>query len=384
LIGNSLEGLRVVDVTTSVAGPFATQILGDLGADVIKVERPGRGDDTRSWGPPFWNGESASFLALNRNKRSIVLDLKNEDDRGHFRKLLADADVFIQNMRPAALAKLGLGHEEMSALNPRLVYCDMSGYGTGGPKSQMPAYDPLMQAYGGLMSLTGEQGRPPVRTPASILDQGTGMWTVIAVLAALRAREQSGRGAHIQTSLLGSALMWLPAQFVGYFAAGTLPERLGSGTVGIYPYGAFPTSDSYIIVAAGNQSLWLKLCETIGRQDLVVDPRFLQNPDRVAHRHELEPELARTLQEHDSEHWQTVLSAAGVPTSPVQTLDQVAADEHVNAIGGFVDVEHPRIEGFRMVNLPIQEDGEYPAVRLVPPALGEHTAEVLAELEREE
>ncbi|GII24736.1 CaiB/BaiF CoA transferase family protein [Planosporangium mesophilum] len=378
----SLAGIRVVDVTMSVAGPFATQILGDLGADVVKVERPEVGDDTRRWGPPFWNGESCTFSALNRNKRSVVLDLKDDAQRETFRQLLASADVFVQNLRPGSLAKMGLSYDDVRELNPRLIYCDMSGYGMTGPLAGSPAYDPLMQAFGGLMSLNGEQGRPPVRIPASILDQGTGMWTAIAVLDALRTRDRTGVGCHLHTSLLSTALMWLPSQFLGYFADGTVPERLGSGTVGIYPYAAFPTADNYIIIAAGNQNLWQRLCGAIDRPDLLDDPRFTLNPDRVAHRDELFEELAGTLRHKESEHWLDVLDAAGVPTTPIQTLDAVVAHEQVQAIGGFASVEHPRIDDFRVVNLPIQADGAYPPVRRVPPALGEHTDEVLAELGR--
>jgi crotonobetainyl-CoA:carnitine CoA-transferase CaiB-like acyl-CoA transferase len=376
----SLEGIRVVDVTMSVAGPFATQILGDLGADVIKVERPEVGDDTRRWGPPFWEGESCTFSALNRNKRSVVLDLKDDRDRESFVELVAEADVFVQNLRPGSLTKLGLGHEEMRARNPRLVYCDMTGYGLEGPKAAAPAYDPLMQAFGGLMSLNGEEGRAPSRIPASILDQGTGMWTAIAVLDALRAREQTGEGAHVHTSLLNTALMWLPSQIMGYFAAEVVPQRLGSGTVGIYPYAAFPTSDSWVIIAAGNENLWQRLCAVIGREELTRDERFLLNPDRVAHREELFEELARTLRKSDGATWVKKLTAAGVPTTPIQTIDQVVADEQVAAIGALPVVPHPRIDDYRIVTMPIQIDGEYAPVRRVPPLLGEHNDEVLGEL----
>lgn len=377
----SLEGIRVVDVTMSVAGPFATQILGDLGADVIKVERPEVGDDTRRWGPPFWDeGESCTFSALNRNKRSVVLDLKDDRGRETFVDLVSGADVFVQNLRPGSLTKLGLGHEEMRARNPQLVYCDMTGYGREGPRAAAPAYDPLMQAFGGLMSLNGEEGRAPARIPASILDQGTGMWTAIAVLDALRTRERTGLGAHVHTSLLNTALMWLPSQIMGYFAAGVVPQRLGSGTVGIYPYAAFPTSDNWVIIAAGNENLWQRLCSAIGREELTRDERFLLNPDRVAHREELFDELASTLRTSDGATWVEKLTAAGVPTTPIQTIDKVVVDEQVTAIGALPLVPHPRIDDFRVVNMPIQVDGEYAPVRRVPPLLGEHNVEVIGEL----
>lgn len=375
----SLEGIRVVDVTMSVAGPFATQILGDLGADVIKVERPVVGDDTRRWGPPFWEGESCTFTSLNRNKRSVVMDLKREGDKAAFVELVSGADVFVQNLRPGSMAKMGLGHEQMRALNPRLIYCDMTGFGLEGPQAMSPAYDPLMQAFGGLMSLNGEEGRPPARIPASILDQGTGMWTAIAVMDALRTRDRTGEGAHIHTSLLNTALMWLPSQLMGYFAGQVVPERLGSGTVGIYPYAAFPTTDNWVIIAAGNENLWQLLCGAIGREELTRDPRFLLNPDRVDHRQELFEELAATTRTASGQAWVDLLNAAGIPTTLIQTIDQVVANEQVAAIGALPHVPHPRIDNFRVVNLPIQIDGEYAAVRRVPPLLGEHNDEVLGE-----
>jgi crotonobetainyl-CoA:carnitine CoA-transferase CaiB-like acyl-CoA transferase len=373
----SLQGIRVIDVTMSVAGPFATQILGDLGADVIKVERPEVGDDTRRWGPPFWEGESCTFTSLNRNKRSVVLNLKHEDDKACFVGLLAEADVFVQNLRPGSMAKMGLGYEEIRKVNPRLIYCDMTGYGLEGPMAMSPAYDPLMQAYAGLMSLNGEEGRSPARIPPSILDQGTGMWTAIAVMDALRTRDRTGEGAHVHTSLLQTALMWLPPQLTGYFAAKVVPERHGSGTVGIYPYAAFPASDMWIIIAAGNENLWQRLCGALEREELTRDPRFLLNPDRVAHRQELFEELAATLRAADGAVWVKKLTEAGVPTTPIQTIDQVVADEQVAAIGALPVVPHPRIDNYRVINLPIQINGEYAPIRQVPPLLGEHNDEVL-------
>jgi crotonobetainyl-CoA:carnitine CoA-transferase CaiB-like acyl-CoA transferase len=379
-VTGSLRGIRVVDVTVSVAGPFATQVLGDLGADVVKVERPGAGDDTRSWGPPFWNGEATTFLALNRNKRSLAIDLKAPEGQEAFRRLVARSDVVVQNLRPGAFAKLGFSYEALRELNPGLIFCDMSGYGPAGPMKDLPAYDPLMQAFSGLMSLTGEEGRPPVRIPASILDQGTAMWTVIAALDALRARDITGQGAHIQTSLLQTALMWLPAQLTGYLASGNVPRPLGSGTTGIVPYQAFPTSDGYLIVAAGNDNLWRRLCAAISRDELTGDRRFADNPSRVRHRGELAAELSATFRARPTDEWQKILGAAGVPNTPIQTLDQVVAHPQVQATGELAEVNHPRIPDFTIINTPILQDGAYPAARSVPPLLGEHTREVLGEL----
>jgi crotonobetainyl-CoA:carnitine CoA-transferase CaiB-like acyl-CoA transferase len=369
----------VVDVTISVAGPFASQIMGDLGADVIKVERPPSGDDTRRWGPPFWGADSATFQGLNRNKRSLLLDLSSEEDRDILLQLTAEADVFVQNLRPGTLAKLGFGYEDLRRLNPRLVYCEISGYGTAGPLSDRPAYDPLMQAFGGLMSLTGEEGRPPVRVPASILDQGSAMWAVIGVLDALRQRDRTGEGALVQTSLLQTALMWLPPQLMGYFAAGVVPPRLGSGTVGIAPYEAFPTADGWLIVGAGNENLWQRLCHAVKRPELLEDARFRSNPERVEHRRELYEELAAALQQESSGHWLEVLSEHGVPVTPIQSIEEVVNHEQVAAIGAIAELPHPQLERFRVINTPIQIDGAYYPVRRVPPAVGEHSEEIRAE-----
>lgn len=376
----SLSGIRVVDITVSVAGPFATQILGDLGADVVKVERPGTGDDTRSWGPPFWEDESTAFLALNRNKRSLALDLKAPEGKEALRRLIARSDIVVQNLRAGVFEGLGFGYDALRELNPGLIFCDMSGYGPAGPMKDLPAYDPLMQAFSGLMSLTGEEGRPPVRIPASILDQGTAMWTVVAALDALRARDATGQGAHVQTSLLQTALMWLPIQLTGYLASGDVPRPLGSGTSTIAPYQAFPTRDGHLIVAAGNDNLWRRLCAALERDDLAADPRFTGNPDRVRHRDELAAELSATFAAKPTGEWQKILDAAGVPITAIQTLDQVAAHPQVRATGALAPVPHPRIDDFTVVSTPLQRDGAYPGVRRVPPLLGEHSAEILGEL----
>jgi crotonobetainyl-CoA:carnitine CoA-transferase CaiB-like acyl-CoA transferase len=354
--------------------------MGDLGADVIKVERPPAGDDTRRWGPPFWGADSATFQGLNRNKRSLLLDLSSEEDRDILLQLATEADVLVQNLRPGALARLGFGYEDLRRLNPRLVYCEISGYGTTGPLSDRPAYDPLMQAFGGLMSLTGEEGRPPVRVPASILDQGSAMWAVIGVLDALRLRDRTGEGALVQTSLLQTALMWLPPQLMGYFAAGVVPPRLGSATVGIAPYEAFPTADGWLIVGAGNENLWQRLCRAVKRPDLLEDARFGSNPERVEHRRELHEELAAALQHESSGHWLEVLSEHGVPVTPIQSIEEVVNHEQVAAIGAIAELEHPHLEGFRTINTPIQIDGAYYPVRRMPPAIGEHNEEIRAEV----
>jgi crotonobetainyl-CoA:carnitine CoA-transferase CaiB-like acyl-CoA transferase len=378
----SLRGVRVIDLTTSVAGPFATMILGDLGADVVKIERPGTGDDTRHWGPPTWEGQSCHFNALNRNKRSVTLDLSSPEGIADLRALAARADVFVENLRPGSLERKGLGYEDLRVGNPRLVYCSITGYGPSGPLREKPAYDPLMQAFSGLMSMVGAPGSEPARIPVSILDQGSAMWAVIGVLDALRSRERDGTGSHVQTSLLGTALMWQPVQVANYLAAGELPERLGSGTIGIYPYGAFPTADRDIVIAAGNERLWRALCEAIGRTDLLQDARFASNPARVSERALLRGILSDHLRTAGSDIWLARLEDAGVPCSPINTLDTVLAHEQVDAIGAVQPIPHPLIDGYRAVVTPLaDEDGPLTELHAAP-GLGEHTDEVLAEIGR--
>lgn len=378
----SLRGLRVVDLTTNVAGPWATQILGDLGADVIKVERD-TGDDTRGWGPPFWPGsdESVSFSALNRSKRSIVLDLKTDEGTATLDRLIVGADVVIQNMRAGAFERLGYSWGRLQELNPDLVYADMSGFGHEGPRSHEPAYDPLMQAYSGLMSLTGEDGRPPVRIPVSVLDKGTGMWAVIGIFDALRKRDAGQGGTHLQFSLLETALAWIPGQLLGHVVTGRVPRRLGSATSGIAPYQAFETADGYLIVAAGNQRIWQRLCEVLERPDLVEDPRYVDNASRFQNLSELSDDLTAVFRTRVTDDWIDRLQAAQVPCSPINTVDKVVADDQVQALGTIERLPHPRGgHDYGVVHLPIRRGGDYHAIERLAPRLDEHGDEIRAEL----
>ena len=380
-MNESLTGVRVLDVTTNVAGPFATQILGDLGADVIKVERPGSGDDVRGWGPPFWaNGEGVTFTTLNRNKRSIALDLRDEADRVVFEALVESADVLVQNLRPGALDKLGYSWDALHARNPRLIYAEMSGFGHIGPKSRDAAYDPLMQAYSGLMSLTGEAGRPPVRIPVSILDKGTGMWTAIGILNALRNRDASGEGSLVQTSLLDTALQWEPGQLLGYIATGETPEPTGSGAAMIAPYQAFEAADGHIIVAAGNERLWAKLCVALQRPELLTDTRFVDNASRVRHRDELTATLTQSLVQNPVAHWVKVLGEAGVPCTPILRIDSVVEEEQIRALGSLERVPHPDVPAYTQVHLPVFTNGERFAIRSVAPPLDADGESIRAEI----
>ena len=375
-----LAGIVVADLTLNVAGPFCTQILGDMGADVIKLERPGKGDDARAWAPPYWGEESATFLSLNRNKRSLAVDLKFPDGRDVARRLVAKADVFVQSLAAGAVNALGLSWDEVHPLNPRLIYCSVTAFGTHGPLSALPGYDALMQAHGGLMSVNGHPGQPPARVGASIVDMGTGMWASLGILGALRERERTGVGAQLTTSLFDVALMWSSYHLMNYFASGEVPQPQGSGTLMIVPYEAFPTADGYVIIAAGSDGLFAAMGEALGMPDTAKDPRFVDNPARVRNRKALYDLIAGITQTEKTARWVARLREAGVPCAPILSIDQVAVEPQTEASGMLLRAPHPRIADYRSVALPLEWDGQRHGVARVPPLLGEHTAEILGGL----
>ena len=372
-----LDGLVVVDLTQNVAGPFCTQILGDMGAEVVKVERPGRGDDARAWAPPFWGAESASFMAFNRNKRSLALDLKREGGLEVLRRLVGRADVFVQSLRAGAIAELGLDYPSAIGLNPRLVYCSITAYGPRGPMANLPGYDPLMQAYAGLMSVNGHPGQEPARVGTSIVDMGTGMWAALGIMAGLRQRETTGRGVEVTTALFDTTLMWVSYHAMGYLGSGEVPQPQGSGTAMIAPYQAFPTADGYAMIGAASDALFTRLAGALDAPALAADPRFVDNPSRVRHREALVEGVAALTRTLKTADLVARLREAGVPSSPILTLDQVLQEPQTQASGMLVGAAHPRLPDYRSVGLPIQWDGRRPGVRRVPPQLGEHSADVL-------
>jgi crotonobetainyl-CoA:carnitine CoA-transferase CaiB-like acyl-CoA transferase len=375
----SLGGIRVVEISSSVAGPFAGQILGDLGADVIKIERPGTGDASRTWGPPFLRKMSPTFISMNRNKRSLSVDLESPEGKDLCLQLVRQVDVVVQNLRPGALAALGLAYEAVRGVNPAIIYCDITGFGPTGPLADFPAYDPLIQAFSGLMSINGEEGRPPARIPLSILDLGTGMWSALAVVDALRRRDLTGRGALIQTSLLNTAIGLLPNQLVAYLMTGERPLRAGSGRPGIAPYQAFATTDGHVMICAGNERLWKRLCAGIGRPELAVDPRFFDNPSRVRNRTYLDATLNAIFAGRSNREWIDLLQPTGVPISTINGISDMLADPQARAIAAVVEADRSR-NVLPAVKLPVIVDNEYPAIRLSAPRRGEHTEEILAEL----
>jgi crotonobetainyl-CoA:carnitine CoA-transferase CaiB-like acyl-CoA transferase len=374
-----LAGVSVVDLSQNLAGPFATQILADLGADVIKVEPPG-GDSARAWGPPFQGGESPLFLCANRNKRSVVLDLDDPVHQEALRRLTRRADVFVQAFRAGVIERLGFGYDAVAAGNPALIYVSVTAFGTEGPLQYDPGYDPLMQAYAGLMSVTGHPDGAPTRAGTSLVDMGTGMWTALAVMAALHRRERDGRGAHVTASLLDTAVAWMAYHLQGYFGTGEVPGPMGSGLGMIAPYEAFPTKDGHVMIAAGNDAIFRRLCHALDLPDLCADARFATNADRVAHRAALSALVAERTRSEETSGVVGRLRGAAVPCAPIHDVGQVAGDEQVRASGMLRSVPDALVPGYVDVAMPVRWNGERPSARTSPPRLGEHTEEVLTEL----
>src|SRR5918995_1523077 len=373
-----LAGVKVLDVSRVLAGPYATMVLGDLGADVIKVEHPQRGDDTRHWGPPFAGEaearESAYFLAVNRNKRSIGVDLKAPEDLQRVKKLAAEADVVIENWRRWALEKLGLGYEALRATNPGLLYCSITGFGPG-PDEERPGYDFLVQARGGVMGITGQPGGEPTKVGVAISDIVCGLFASNAILAALHRRDATGEGSRIEVPLFESTLGWLANRGQEYLVSGEDKGLIGNAHPSIVPYQTFDASDKPLLVAVGNNSQVAGLCKAVGRPELAEDERFATNPDRVANREALISELQVEIGKRPAEEWAEELLAAGVPSGPVNTLADVLADEHLLGSGMLKGLDHPSAGHLEMLASPILIDGERLSIRRPPPTLGQHTEE---------
>ena len=379
-MAGALDGLRVVDLTSVLSGPFCTMMLGDAGADVIKVESPS-GDQVRTWGPPFWGDQSAEFLAVNRNKRSIVLDLKTEEARNVLFELCKTADILVENYRRGVPERLGIDYEAVCKVNPRLIYCSISGFGDSGPRRNQAAYDSVMQAFVGIMSLTGAPGTPPTRSSVSVCDMSAAMYANQAILLALLARERSGRGQRVEASLFESQIAWMAHRAVGYFATGKGPKgKLGSASAHNVPYQIYPTADGDLMVAALNNSLFQKLVAAMDLNALATDPKFATNPQRVKNRDELNAILTTCFEKYGTVEWAARLNAAGVPCSRVNTVEEALLDPQTQARDMIMKLTHSTLGPIKVPGLPIKMTDTPCSGRRAPPLLGEHQQEVLAEL----
>jgi len=382
----SLENLRVLDISRALAGPYCCMMLGDLGADVIKVELPGRGDDSRNWGPPFvgepyeiYPGESAYFMAINRNKRSITVNLKSPAGQQIVKRLAAESDVFVENYRTGSLEKMGLGYEHLRPLNPRLIYCSISGYGRNGPYADRPGYDFTIQAEGGIMGVTGPEEGPPYRVGISLIDITTGMFAATAILAALQARGSTGEGQLIDVSLLDTSVALLANVASNYLVGGVEPSRMGNAHFNIAPYEVFRARDHWFTLGAANTKQWESVCEVIGQPELKKDPRFLTNQDRVANRAALSKILNDVFAERDAQEWLLKLQNADVPSGPINTIQEVFNHPQANDREFRVKIEHPTAGLVNLPGFPYKFSGTPATLHRPPPRLGEHTEEVLKE-----
>jgi crotonobetainyl-CoA:carnitine CoA-transferase CaiB-like acyl-CoA transferase len=379
MIMQPLTGIRVLDLSRVLAGPYCTMVLGDLGADVIKVESP-EGDETRGWGPPFVEGESAYYLCVNRNKRSLVLDFKTDEGRRVIHELIKRGDILVENFRPGTLSRFSLDYGTASAINPNLIYCSITGFGQTGPLRDKPGYDFMIQAMGGLMSITGEPNGEPIKVGVAVADLFAGQNAVIAILAALQARTQTSKGQHLDISLFDSQIAMLANVASNYLVSGNLPNRYGNAHANIVPYQSFQASDAWFVVAVGNDRQFEKLCEVIGKWELVSDVRFSLNSSRVKNREELISILKPIFLARTSSEWLSMLENAGIPCGPINTLNQVFSMPQIDAREMLVHMEHPEIGDLRLVGSPIKFSDTPVNYKLRPPRLGEHTDEVLREL----
>ena len=375
--GGALEGLRVLDLTRILAGPLCTQMLGDMGADVLKVEPPGTGDDTRTWGPPFVNGESAYFLGVNRNKRSLTLNMAVKSGQEILARLVKSSDVLVENFKLGTLEKWGITNDWLEKNAPRVIRCSITGYGSSGPDAALPGYDFILQAESGLMSICGEPDGTPTKYGVAIVDVVTGLYACNAILAALAARERTGRGQHVEVCLYDSGIAMLINVASNYLVTGRDARRFGNGHPSIVPYTTYPTADGLIAVAVGNDGQFARFAETIGRGEWTRDARFARNPDRVTNRDVLDGLIAQALESGKTAAWIEKLRATGVPCGPINSVAEALTDPHTLARDMVRTVKHPTVGDLKMVGIPFRFSGTPGAIRRAPPLLVQHTEEVL-------
>jgi crotonobetainyl-CoA:carnitine CoA-transferase CaiB-like acyl-CoA transferase len=377
-----LRGLRVLDLTRVLAGPTCTQMLGDLGAEVIKVERPGAGDDTRGFAPPFWPNtqESAYFLGVNRNKKSLTLDIAAPEGQEIVHRLLESSDILVENFKVGALAKYGLGYEQLKPKYPGLIYCSITGFGQTGPYAPRPGYDSLIQGMGGVMSLTGEPEGVPQKVGVPVADLFAGLYGCIGILAALRHRERTGQGQQVDIGMLDTSVAWLANQGMNYLATGENPPRLGNQHPNIVPYQVFPTADGHIVLSVGNDATFERFCKAFGQEKLLDDPRFATNAARVENRQLVTETLTPVMQTRGTAEWVLALEEQKIGCGPINKLSEVFADPHVQARGCVVPLEHASGETVQVIANPVRLSATPPDYRVPPPLLGEHAEEVLSGL----
>jgi len=379
-MAGALKGITVLDLSRVLAGPLCTMMLADLGAEVVKVERPGGGDETREWGPPWAGDESAYYLSVNRNKRGITVDLKAEEGREVVRRLAAKADILVENFKTGTLDKMGLGYDDLAPLNPGLIFCSITGYGHTGPDRDQPGYDFAIQGRGGIMSITGEPDGPPMKVGLAIVDVTAAQYAAVAILAALEARHTTGRGQRIDISLLDSQIAWLVNRAGNYLVGGAEPQRHGNAHPSIVPYESLRARDKWFTVAVGNDSQFARLAQTLGAPELASDPRFVSNPARVEHRLELVELLSGYFRRRDAEEWLTAFRREKIPGGPINSIPEALADPQVLARDMVIEMPHPTAGVVRLVGSPLKLSETPAAYVRHPPLLGEHTDEVLAEL----
>jgi crotonobetainyl-CoA:carnitine CoA-transferase CaiB-like acyl-CoA transferase len=379
-IGHTLREMLVLDLTRNLAGPYCTMILGDMGAEVIKVERPGTGDDTRNWAPPTWNGESTTFLSANRNKRSLAVDINSPEGIEIIRKLSYEADILVESFKPGSLEKRGLGYSDLQSNNPGLIYCSISGYGHEGPNRNDPGYDPILQATTGMIDMTGHPDQEPARLPIAINDLGAGLWAVIGILSGLTTRIKTGHGCVVETSLFETAAWWMNYHITGYLGTEISPRRCGTGTPFIAPYEVFPTSDEGLLVCVGNDNLFHNFVDELQMPELAEDERFITNPKRVENREELRELIIERFQTRSAAEWEDKLNARSIPCSQVFTVADFVNSEQLQGMNLLKAFQHAKVPDLKLIDLPVTKDKNRDVQNSPPPMLGQHTDEILIDL----
>jgi len=375
-----LEGIKVLDLSRALAGPYCTMMLADMGAEVIKLEIPGRGDDSRGWGPPFLEGESAYFMSVNRNKKSMTLNLKKERALEIIHKLIKQSDVIVENFRPGTMEKLGLSYDKVNNINPKIVYCSISGFGQDGPYHLLPGMDQVLQGMGGLMSITGELNGPPIKVGVAVADIAGGMFAAFGIMIALFNREKSGKGQRIDNSLLDNQIAWLTYRAGSFFVSGEIPKPLGSGHPVIVPYQAFKAKDTYFNLAVGNDQLWVKFCKAVGLEEIMNDPKYATNSMRVKNREEVVKIVEELICTKEAEEWLKILTDAGIPCGPIYTIDKLFNDPQVLHRKMVEELDHPKAGIIKVTGIPIKLSDTPGEILTAPPFLGQHTIEILHDL----